>query len=246
LQPGIKLPGIGVWIVPVLALLFLGLFSLMAAPARADYASAIKALEDKDFSAARREFRRLAENGDARARLRLAILYDKGEGGERDVGEAARWYGLAADGGLAVARFNLGSLYEHGDGVKQNLDEAVRLYRKAAEQGLAHAQYNLGVLYAEGRGVALDYAEAARRFSQAAKQGLALAQYNLGVLYAEGRGVLQDSVAAHMWFNLAALALKDKEHIRAVKRRDAIAARMTPEQLAKAQLRAREWSPNGE
>ena len=178
--------------------------------------------------------------------MRLAILYDKGEGGARDVGEAARWYGLAADEGLAVARFNLGSLYEHGDGVKQNLDAAVRLYRQAAEQGLAHAQYNLGVLLAEGRGVALDYAEAARRFLQAAEQGLALAQYNLGVLYAEGRGVLQDSVAAHMWCNLAAWALKGEEQARAAKRRDATVAHMTPEQLAEAQSRAREWRPNGE
>jgi TPR repeat protein len=246
LEPWVKPLGLRAWVLPVLVLLFLGLFPFLAAPAKADYASAVKALEEGDFGAARREFRRLAEKGDAKARLRLAILYDKGEGGGRDVGEAARWYGLAADEGLAVARFNLGSLYEHGDGVKKNLDEAVRLYRQAAEQNLAHAQYNLGVLYAEGRGVALDYAEAARRFRQAAEQGLGLAQYNLGVLYAEGRGVLQDSVAAHMWFNLAALTLKGEEHARAAKRRDAAAARMTPEQIAEAQRRAREWRPNGE
>ncbi len=61
-----------------------------------------------------------------------------------------------------------------------------------------------------------------------------------------GRGVPQDHAVAHKWFNLAAsrfpaseATLRDK----AVKIREAIAARMTPAQIAEAQRLSREWKP---
>ena len=71
-----------------------------------------------------------------------------------------------------------------------------------------------------------------------AEQGDASAQTNLGVMYAAGLGVPQDYVSAHMWFNLAA-ATGDEE---ARKVRELVAARMTREQIAEAQARAREWA----
>ena len=46
-------------------------------------------------------------------------------------------------------------------------------------------------------------------------------------------------VLAHMWFNLAA-AQGDKQ---AAADRDAIAAKMTPDQIAEAQRMARDWKP---
>jgi uncharacterized protein len=47
-----------------------------------------------------------------------------------------------------------------------------------------------------------------------------------------------------MWFNLAALHAK-KASLRqlAVENRDKMAAKMTPAQIAEAQLMAREWGP---
>ena len=80
-----------------------------------------------------------------------------------------------------------------------------------------------------------------------AEQGIARAQGLLGLMYEYGRGVPQDFVRAHMWFNLAASRLppggvRDS----AVKDRDRIAARMTPEQIAEAQRLARDWQPRAE
>jgi len=66
------------------------------------------------------------------------------------------------------------------------------------------------------------------------------------VKYAKGKGVLQDYTAAHKWFNLAASffpASEPKLRYNAVKLRDAIAARMTPAQIAEAQRLVREWRP---
>ena len=61
----------------------------------------------------------------------------------------------------------------------------------------------------------------------------------LGVKYDYGRGVPQDYKEAHKWYNLAAVD-GDKQ---AEMWRDAIAKKMTPEQIAEAQKLAREWKP---
>ena len=108
--------------------------------------------------------------------------------------------------------------------------------RHAAEQGDADAQFTLGVMYGTGRGVPQDDAEAVRWL--AAEQDNADAQYNLGGMYDNGRSVPQDNVSAHMWLNVAA-ATGDEEARTA---RERVAARMTREQIAEAQARAREWA----
>ncbi len=133
-------------------------------------------------------------------------------------------------------------MYRQGRGVPQDDAEAVRWYRLAAEQGHASAQYNLGVMYADGRGVPQDDVEAVRWFQLAAEQGYAGAQYNLGVMYGTGRGVPQDDETAHMWLNLAASRSTGEQREAAVKARDAVAERLTPEDRSQAQRRAREWA----
>jgi hypothetical protein len=131
--------------------------------------------------------------------------------------------------------------YQRGD-----YATALRLLRPLAEQGHARAQYNLGVAYHQGKGVPQDYAEAVKWYRLAAEQGHARAQYNLGVAYHQGKGVPQDYVLAHMWSNLAASRFEDYvivERDQAVRRRDSIASKMTPAQIAEAQKLAREWKP---
>jgi len=130
-------------------------------------------------------------------------------------------------------------MYQYGQGVRQDYAEAVAWFRKAADQGLADAQSNLGVMYQYGQGVPQDYAEAVKWYSKAADKGFVLAQNYLGGMYAHGQGVRQDYVLAHMWLNLAAA----QGNTEAVKNRDIVAAKMTPEQIAEAQKLAREWKP---
>ena len=61
----------------------------------------------------------------------------------------------------------------------------------------------------------------------------------LGRLYLRGLGVPQDYVEAHKWFNLAA----SRGAPEAAGERDALAAKMTPAQVAAAQERAAGWRP---
>lgn len=91
-----------------------------------------------------------------------------------------------------------------------------------------------------------DYATALRFFRPLAEKGNADAQFNLGYMYANGQGVPQDYVQAHMWVNLAASRETDPElRSAAVKARDSLAAKMTREQIARAQQLARDWKPKG-
>jgi len=84
-----------------------------------------------------------------------------------------------------------------------------------------------------------DYPTAVRLIRPLAEQGNATAQYNLGVFYDNGLGVPQDKVNAYMWFNLSAAQGKPG----AAAFRDLIARYMTPDQIAEAQKRTREWKP---
>lgn len=176
-----------------------------------------------DYDTARKEWTRLAEQGDVRSQYNLAVMYDKGRGMPKDEALALKWYRRAAEKGHARAQNNLGTLYNNGRGV-ENYQAAMHWYRRAADQGLPDAQFNIGNMYTEGSGVPKDVEQASQWYEKAAKQGYAPAQHNLGVAYMYGRGVNRDVIRAGTWFetaaakgyvpsqlNLAIMALKNPE-----------------------------------
>ena len=120
-------------------------------------------------------------------------------------------------------------------------DEATAV-RTLAEQGDAQAQFALGTMYRDGQGVALDYAEALRWWRKAAELGAIDAQFALGNMYAGGSGIAQDNILAYMWYSIATLQTGD-EWLRAIagSNRDALAPRMTPADIFKAQRLVTEW-----
>ena len=131
-------------------------------------------------------------------------------------------------------------------GARPHAQETTDELRALAQQGDVVAQLILAGNYNFGQGVPQDYVEAVLWFRLAADQGYALAQLNLGTSYANGQGVPQDHVEAHMWFNLAAAQSSGEDRDQTVESRDAVAERMTPDQIAEAQRRAREWTPTPE
>ncbi len=156
-----------------------------------------------------------------------------------DYATALRIFRQLADQGHTLAHLHLGTMYLNGNGVTRDYTVAVRWFRKAADQGNALARTNLGNMYLKGWGVTQDYTVAVRWHRKAADQGEALAQANLGFMYEDGTGVIQDYLQALMWYNIAA-ARGDKI---ARKRRDRLAEKMTPAQVAEAQRLARKWKP---
>lgn len=126
-----------------------------------------------------------AEAGDPQAETGLAMLYDLGQGVQRDAATAYRWYLRAADVGLADAEFNVAVMRDTGDGVPHDAAAAALWYARAAAHGNRRAQYNLGLLYAAGDGVPLNLAQAEAYYRAAA--GLPAAASKLAAMQREGR-----------------------------------------------------------
>ena len=98
----------------------------------------------KDFEAARVQFTRAYQQGNAQAAASLALLYEKGQGVPRDDAEAVRLSKIAADQGNAQGQNGLGFLFTQGRGGPRNDMEAARLFKLSADQGYPPAQNNLG------------------------------------------------------------------------------------------------------
>jgi hypothetical protein len=170
----------------------------------ADLDSAGRALAGGDYDTAAREFRILADQGDAGAQANLGYMYYVGEGVPQSYEEAVNWYRKAAVQGHRDAQYNLAVAYAFGEGVTRNFEEAAVWYGRAAEQGHMLARYSLGLSYASGEGVRQNPQEAARWFSMAAEQGYDRAQVQLGSKYYTGDGVPQDYDQAVKWYRMAA------------------------------------------
>ena len=118
---------------------------------------------------------------------------------------------------------------------------------RAAERGKSSAQVELGFRYQLGIGVPQNYELAANWYLRAAGQGHPRAQHLLGLLFDRGLGVERDHVEALMWLNLAAAAVRgqrDRENYMRI--RDAVATKLSLDEIAEAQLRASTWYPRYE
>ena len=85
-----------------------------------DFDRGSAAYQTGDFATAMKEWRPLAEQGDAVAQYNLGTMYDNGDGVVQDYAEAVKLYRLAAEQGDAYAQNNLGVAYGYGQGVLQD------------------------------------------------------------------------------------------------------------------------------
>ncbi len=160
-----------------------------------------------------------------------------------DYATAFKHYSALAAQGNAVAQTNVGIMYRKGRGVPQDYEKAVQWFSRAAAQGDAVAEYQLGKMHGSGYGVPQDYAAAFRWFHRSAVKGYSRAQYHVGMMYKLGQGVPKNNVLAYMWLSLVASRPYDWDSRKASLARDAVAAGMTPDEVAEAQRLAREWKP---
>jgi uncharacterized protein len=124
------------------------------------FEAGLDATRHHDYEAALKEFRPLAEKGNAAAQYNMGLFYDKGLGVPQDPEVAAQWYLRAAKQGIPQAQVKLGAMFDNGQGVTQDYTQAARWYRLAAQQGFSKAQIHLGMMYYRGQGVGRDYVQA--------------------------------------------------------------------------------------
>ena len=136
-----------------------------------DYQKGLSAYHAGDFVATLQEWRPLAEQGNAKARSSLGVMYSKGTGVLQDYAEAVKWYRLSAEQGNASAQNNLSSMYTKGHGVLQDYAEAMKWLRLAAKQGHGTSQNNIGVMYTLGSGVLQDNVRAHMWYNISAANG---------------------------------------------------------------------------
>lgn len=199
-----------------------------------------------DFQEAAHWYGLAAAQGDAYAQNMRGEMFLRGEGLRPDRDQALVHFRKAARQGLKQAKLNLCGMYYREEDVGTDYVRAVRKLRMQAHMANSLGPYEMGRMFMDGS-VTQDYSEAARWFLMSARQGMPKAQVELGELYEQGLGVPQDYVMAHVWFNVAASKFSDVysdgERRDASRRRDAVAAKMTPAQVADAQVMAREWRP---
>jgi localization factor PodJL len=183
--------------------------------------------------------RKAALAGDARAVYELAARAADGPGATRDTKVALRLFERAAVAGLTPAQFRLGNMFEKGIGTQRDIALARVWYTRAAERGNAKAMHNLAVLHAEGISGKPDYATATEWFRKAAELGVRDSQYNLAILLGRGLGAAADLGQSYLWFSVAA-GQGDED---AAKKRDEVALRLTPADLATAKMSAERWRP---
>ena len=101
---------------PQYAVLMTMLFilTLLASVHAADFQTGLEAYERRDYEAALRHFRPLAEQGNAEAQLHLGIMYEYGKGVPWNPVEAFSWYRKAAKSGHPKAQAHLGVNYRDG------------------------------------------------------------------------------------------------------------------------------------
>lgn len=142
-----------------------------ATPALAQQTSVragVDAWQRQDYVEAVRQWRPLADRGDADAQYNLAQAYKLGRGVPLNMTLAEQWYERAARQGHAEAGANLGLImFQNG-----RRREAMPYIERAAAAGDPRAQYVLGTALFNGDVVAQDRARAYAMMSRAAADGL--------------------------------------------------------------------------
>jgi uncharacterized protein len=120
--------------------------------------------------------------------------------------------------------------YNRGDYVRAARDLSV-----LAAQGNPKAFGLLGFMYEHGFGEPQAYIPAADLYGQGAALGNPFAQAMLGLMYDKGHGVPQDYILAYKWLDIAAGRTRGQERDTYARFRNAVASKMSPDEIALGQ-----------
>lgn len=88
----------------------------------------------------------LADNGDKKMAEKVATMYMKGTGVEKDISKAIKYFEKAAENGSAMGYYQLGKAYQKGTGVEIDLNKAKEYLKKSADMGYVNAINTLNQL----------------------------------------------------------------------------------------------------
>lgn len=125
-----------------------------------------------------------------------------------------------------------------------NYVRAARQLGPLAQAGNARAQAMLGFLYENGFGVPQAYDAAVDLYALSAEQGDPKGQHLLGLMYDKGHGVARNDILAYKWLDLAAAGAPGPDRENYIKIRNAVASKMTANEIQEGQWQALNWRPH--
>ncbi|MHB1102626.1 MAG: tetratricopeptide repeat protein [Devosia sp.] len=192
-----------------------------------------------------------AAAGQPMALWQLGLMYENGEGVEKDPVKAFGYFSQIADEHadtapkgveadiVAQSFVKVGEYYREGlpeAGIQKDEDYSNKLMMHAASYfGDADAQYRVGKLYLDDEELGDNPLQSARWLSLAARKGHAGAQAQLGNMLFNGQGIEPNPVEGLMWLTVAsrrAAGTIDEQWIQGLLQ-DAMSV-ATPEQRAEA------------
>ena len=145
--------------------------------------------------------------------------------------------------GVATAQPAIGGSLRDGRAAFSRGDyvRAARLLAPIARRGNTGASAMLGYMYEHGFGVPQSYEVAVEFYTEAAERGDPAGQHLLGLMYDKGHGVDRDDVLAYKWLSLAAAAASFREREPYLRIRDAVASKMSLNEVIEGQRLALDW-----
>ncbi|KAI9260151.1 hypothetical protein BY458DRAFT_516707 [Sporodiniella umbellata] len=157
-----------------------------------------------------------AKQGNSRAHVQLAMMYDKGVGVDQNNETALLYYKTAAEKNNRAGQYLLGLVYYFGRlGKEQNIGKATKLIRLSASAGYPFAQRVLGQFYQQpllSSGIQKNEREAVRWYKRAAINKDMIALDLLGRCHQHGIGVEVDLEKALAYYTKAA-ERHDSSHV---------------------------------
>ena len=187
-------------------------------PQESEYQQGLRLFYLKRYGEAVEVLTRASEADDVKSQHFLAMMYENGNGVERDLPRAAHWYRRAAELGDMVAQLTYAAICLLGNkGVEADYPAACHWALLSLRQGNKRAAQTLQIARAQAKADAAaaveafkaahqagDKSEALAQLNRAAECGDADAQFALAQLLLGGRGVAEDRSAARLWLQDAA------------------------------------------
>jgi TPR repeat protein len=187
-------------------------------------------------------WKRVADLGNDDAEETVGYFYLDGVGTARDTKLAEEYFLRSARQGNPKAMSDLSLYYWLGFiGCCPDRQKSLYWTAKLADFGDAAAAMELVRIYSTGDSVAEDDKAALAWALKAAKEDSVDAYLFLGDAMERGRGTDKNPVEAYKWFDLAAFHHESAKAVEAGRRRDAIAAGLTADQIKQAQSLAFLW-----
>ncbi len=162
-----------------------------------DYERGMEAFQAQEYSRALAILTPLAQQNDANAQHRIAVMYRHGMGMGVDHQLALDWYKKAADNGHLKAQTSVAAMLYFAMGIKADWPQAAHYWSLAAQQGDGKSQESYGLMLIQGEGGAQNFKKAALWLSMAARQQRPRAQLALGMLLLAGEGIKKMRRAAY-------------------------------------------------